>query len=94
MEQGFYDIENEMARQRNQLESVKGKATPYRVEFRFKGSVQWVYFATVEEAQNAPDTLRCRYSVWGNPYTEYPSSRQIQVRGARGGWNKYKGATK
>lgn len=88
---GFFAIEDEMQRQREQRESVKGKATPFRVEYRFKGgSLHWAYFTSYEDALNARDVRKCRYNIWGNPVIEWPTSRQIQAKGKRGGWSKYK----
>lgn len=81
----FYRIEEELQRRRDQCESVKGKDTPFRVEFRFKGgSKAYEYFETLEQAVNADDHLALHGYPGG---IEYPSSRQIQKRGPRGGWN-------
>ncbi len=86
---GFFAIEEQLQKQREQRESVKGKDTPFRVEFRFKGgTIHWQYFETYNDCLNA-DSKRCRYSIFGSPYVESPTSRQIQIRGPRGGWKKY-----
>jgi hypothetical protein len=87
----FMAIENEMQRQREQRESVKDKDTPFRVEYRFKtGTTHWQYYETYEDALNAEPSKRCWYDPIGRASIEYPSSQQIQKRGPRGGWSRYK----
>lgn len=87
---GFMAIEAEMQKRREQYESVKGKDTPFRVEFRYRsGSKQWQYFTTYEDCLKAEST-KCKYGIMGNAIIERPSSQQIQVRGKRGGWSKCK----
>lgn len=86
---GFLSIEDELQKRREQQESVKGKETPFRVVFRFKGgSSHYQYFETYEATLTAEDSI-CRYSPWGHAIIERPTSRQIQIRGPRGGWKKY-----
>lgn len=87
---GYFAIEKVLQKRREHIESVKGKDTPFRVEFRYRGGTRsYQYFCTLEDAQNAEDDKVCRYSVFGNAIIESPSSRQIQVRGVRGGWKKF-----
>jgi hypothetical protein len=91
MDTKFTAIEREMQRQHEQHESIKGKNPQYRVEFRFTGGTRhWEYYETYEECVKAPDSKSCKYSPFGSPYIQNPSSRQIQHRGPRGGWNPYK----
>jgi len=86
---GYFAIENELQKRREQAKKVKGKDTPFRVEFRYKrGTLHWQYFETYEDCLTAEDSS-CRYSPWGNAIIERPSSRQIQIKGPRGGWKKY-----
>ena len=87
---GYFAIEREMQKQQEHYDSIKGKDTPFRVEFRFKkGYLRWLYFATLEEAKGAESPKKCSYNIWGCAVIESPSSRQIQIRGPRGGWKKY-----
>lgn len=91
---GFMAINDEMERQRARSESAKGVDTPFRVEFRYQGkSRKYCYFATLHDAINAESPKRCTYSPFGNAILEGPSSCQIQVRGVRGGWSKYRKPT-
>jgi hypothetical protein len=86
--EGFCAIEVELQKRREQSASIAGKDTPYRVEFRFRGgSRSYQYFETREACVGATAT-KCRYSPWGNAVIEYPSSKEIQIRGPRGGWRK------
>ena len=81
-------IEAELQRRRDQADSVRGKDTPYRVEFRYlHGTKHWQYFASAEDATRAEDTV-CGYTAAGRAFVKMPLSRQIQVRGPRGGWRK------
>lgn len=89
MDEGFHRINAELERRATQRESTQGLDTPFRVEFRFKGSKAYEYFSSYDEALRAEDYKKCTYSIYGNPVITYPSSRQIQARGKRGGWHKY-----
>lgn len=86
---GFLEIEAEIQKRRAQCDGVKGKDTPYRTEFRYRGGTKhWQYFVTLYDAQSATDTS-CRYRpVAGSAIIEQPLSQQVQVRGPRGGWRK------
>lgn len=87
---GYIAIEKELQKRREQADSVIGKHTPYRVEFRYKGGTKhWQYFETYEDCLEAEDS-KCRYSIFGNAIIERPSSRQIQIEGPRGGWKAYR----
>jgi len=87
----FIRIENELQRRREQKESMAGKENNFRVEFRFYGgSRAYEYYETLDQALNAYDYKKCSYGAWGNAIIESPSSRQIQIRGPRGGYKKYK----
>lgn len=87
--EGFFAINDALAAEKAQRESVKGKDTPFRVEFRFpRGSKAWRYFETYEDAAIATH-VRCNYTIFGTPYTESPRSQQIQIKGPRGGWKKF-----
>ena len=79
-------IDNELRKRRAQVESVRGKETPFRVEFRYRGGTKhWQYFLTREDAIEAEDSL-CSYSPTGRAIIERPSSHVLQFRGPRGGW--------
>ena len=80
------DIDRVLQERRDQEESVRGKDTPFRVEFRFSGGTRhYQYFAKAEDAKGAVD-YSCSYSPFGKPRIESPLSRQLQIRGPRGGW--------
>ena len=86
---GFFATEKELQARQKQRESVAGKPKPFRVEFRYpKGSKHWQYFEKYEDALNATDSM-CRYWIFGHAIIHRPTSRQIQMQGARGGWKKY-----
>jgi hypothetical protein len=86
---GYLAIETELQRLRAQAQSVKGKDTPFRVEFRYPGGTKhWQYFTTVDDADQAEDSS-CTYGLTGRAYIAKPSSQQIQQRGPRGGWTKF-----
>ena len=85
---GSQSIENELRRRREQAESVRGKKTPFRVEFRYRGGTKhWQYFVNREDADRAEDSL-CTYGPMGHAIIERPSSQVIQFQGPRGGWGK------
>lgn len=82
----YFEIEEALAKLREQRESVKGKETPYRVEFRYPhGCKHYQYFCTLEDAQTAED-YQCQYTIYGNGCINTPTSKQIQTRGPRNGW--------
>lgn len=82
-------IECELSKRRSQAESVRGKDTPFRVEFRYPGGTKhWQYFVSSEEAAHAEDSS-CSYSPFGKAIIQRPLSQEIQVRGPRGGWRKF-----
>jgi hypothetical protein len=86
---GFFAIERELQKRREQAISVSGKDTTFRVEFRYRhGCKHWQYFTCLEDCSTAKDS-KCSYSIWGDAVIEHPLSRQIQKRGSRGGWKKY-----
>lgn len=86
---GYFAIEDELQKRKEQRESVKGKETPFRVEFRYPhGTRHYQYFCTLEDAENAEDS-QCGYSPFGHAVITHPTSRQVQVQGPRGGWKKY-----
>lgn len=88
--QGYLAIEKEMQKRREQADSVRGKDKPFRVEFRYKGgSKHWQYFANYTDCLNAEDS-KCSYSIYGHARIEHPYFSEIQVRGKRGGYSKYK----
>lgn len=88
--QSFLQTENELTKRRKQAEGVKGKDTPYRVEFRYpEGTKHWQYFQTISDARKAEDSL-CTYNIYGKGVVKKPISQQTQVRGIRGGWSKLK----
>jgi hypothetical protein len=79
-------IENELRKRRDQAESVRGKETPFRVEFRYRGGTKhWQYFSNRADATRAEDSL-CTYLI-ESAIIERPSSQVIQFRGPRGGWS-------
>jgi hypothetical protein len=85
---GYLQIESELQARREQAESVRGKDTPFRVEFRYPGGTKhWQYFQTAEDAQRAKDSY-CTYRLTGCAVIRRPTSQQMQVRGPRGGWRK------
>ena len=84
----YCSIETELQRRRAQADSVRGKDTPFRVEFRYpQGTKHWQYFTSKEDAAQAEDSI-CGYGPSGRGFIRRPSSQQIQVRGPRGGWRK------
>ena len=84
----FSAIEGELAKRREQADTVKGKNTPFRGEFRYSGGTKhYQYFTRVEDCESAMDS-QCGYTPMGNGYIAYPLSRQTQFRGPRGGWKK------
>jgi hypothetical protein len=86
MNGGYQAIEAELQKRRDQADSVRGKDTPYRVEFRYLGGTKhWQYFETAESAANAEDSL-CTYGPRGNSIIQRPLSQVIQRRGPKGGW--------
>lgn len=90
MTNGFFEAEAELQRIRAQRDSVRGKDTPYRVEFRYRGGIKhWQYFTGLEDASKASDSL-IRCSISGREYLESPRRQQIQIRGPRGGWSPYR----
>ena len=90
MSNGYFEIESELQKRREQSESVKGKETPYRVEFRYpRGTMHYQYFTCYNDCLSADDSM-CKYNIYGSGLVVRPSSKQIQVRGPRGGWRKYK----
>lgn len=89
----FFAIEDVLQSQREQRESVKGKPTPFRVEFRFgQGHSSYQYFETYEDASKA-ECRSCDYSPFGRAIIRRPSSQHIQVKGPRGGWKRFTGGT-
>jgi hypothetical protein len=75
-----------------QRNSVKGKDTPIRVEFRYRyGTKHYQYFTDLESAKTATDHL-AGYGMTGRAVIESPLSQQIQVRGPRGGWKVWRDA--
>lgn len=86
--QDYNHIESVLAHEREQRESVAGKPTPIRVEFRFRGRTRhYQYFVDVESAKNA-HSRTARYGPTGRAWIETPTSQQIQIQGPRGGWRK------
>ena len=54
-------IESELAKRRAQSDSVRGKDTPFRVEFRYGGGTKhWQYFVSEQDAVLADDSM-CLY---------------------------------
>lgn len=87
MTTGFHQIETVLQHNRDQAASVRGKDTPFRVEFRYRGGTRhWQYFTSLEEAMLGTDAS-CRYGPTGRAIVEMPRSRQIQRRGPRGCWH-------
>jgi hypothetical protein len=85
---GYLAIEAELQKRRAQCEEVKGKDTPYRVEFRYPhGTKHYQYFTTELDALCAKDSM-CSYGPTGNAIILRPSSWVVQWRGPRGGWHK------
>lgn len=85
----YLDIDHELSLRREQRESVKGKDTPFCVEFRYAGgTTHRQYFATLKDARKAKDSS-CTYGVYGNPVTRRPRSQKILVKGPRGGWSPF-----
>lgn len=83
----FQSIESELNLRRVQSDSVRGKDTPFRVEFRYSGGTKhWQYFVSAEDAASAEDS-QCSYGPTGRAIIQRPSSQIIQVRGPRGGWS-------
>jgi hypothetical protein len=84
--QDYLAVEEVIQEGHRQLESVKGKDTPFRVEFRYRGGRKsWQYFEDLASARKASDR-HAGYGPTGRAYVEHPLSQVIQVRGPRGGW--------
>ena len=84
----YFAIEDVLRRTREQRESVRGKDTPFRVEFRYRrGTRSYQYFEDQAAALNASDR-KPGYGPTGRGYIEHPLSQVIQFRGSRGGWRK------
>ena len=82
----FWRVEAILAHRREQQESVKGKDTPFRVEFRYRhGTKHYQYFVDLGSAKTATDRS-VRYGLTGRAVVESPLSQQVQVQGPRGGW--------
>jgi hypothetical protein len=82
----FFTVEAVIQRDREQRESVKGRETPFRVEFRFRqGTRHYQYFENMETAMQANSAI-ASYGFTGRARIEHPLSQVIQVRGPRGGW--------
>jgi hypothetical protein len=87
---GFAAIEEELRKRREQAESVRGKDTPFRVEFRYRGRTKhWQYFMSREDALRAEDSY-LTYGPRGNAIVIRPYSQVIQIRGPQGGWSQEK----
>lgn len=85
----YFTVEEVIEAARKQHESVKGKDTPYRVEFRYRrGSKSWQYFQDLASAETATQR-KASYRPTGRAYVEHPLSQVIQVRGPRGGWSSH-----
>lgn len=84
----FFAVEDVLQHRREQCESVKGKETHFRVEFRYSGGTRsYQYFTNADEASGAIDH-RVSYGPTGGVHIDSPLSQQLQVRGPRGGWRK------
>lgn len=91
MSRDFLKVELVIQQDREQRDSVKGKDTPFRVEFRYhRGMKCWRYYETLDAARIATD-IKPGYGPTGRAVFEYPLSHQIQERGPRGGWRAYHG---
>jgi len=92
IQQDFLAVEGVLRNEREQRESVRGKDTPFRVEFRFHhGTRHYQYFPTLEDCLTAVSAAPS-YGPTGRAHIERPSSKQTQVRGPRGGWKPCKPA--
>lgn len=81
MTRDYLSVESWIQRKREQRESVKGKDTPFRVEFRYSGGTKhWQYFETFEATDTAQDRS-IRHGFTGHATLEQPRSQQVQVRG-------------
>jgi hypothetical protein len=84
----FSVIEAELQKRRAQADSVRGKDTPFRAEFRYPHSTKhWQYFVSLDKALAGTDSS-CTYGPTGRAIVRTPLSIQIQARGPRGGWHK------
>ena len=84
----YFAVEDVIQQSMRQRESVRGKDTSIRVEFRYRhGTKCWRYFEDLAAAMNASDR-KAGYGPTGRAYVERPLSQQVQVRGPRGGWKK------
>lgn len=89
MAKQFLAVEDVIREEREQREGVKGKPTPFRVEFRYcGGSRSFRYYLDLVTASEAK-ARKASYGFMGNARIEYPTSQKIQVQGPRGGWRKY-----
>lgn len=84
----FLAIEVELLKRREQAESVRGKDTPFRVEFRYSGGTKhYQYFTDQESAACAEDSV-LSYLPSGGVRVERSRSKRVQERGPRGGWSR------
>jgi len=84
----YFAVEDVLRNHREQRERVRGKDTPFRVEFRYpQGTRHYQYFEDFESASRATDRAPS-YNIFGHAVIRRPTSQQIQVRGPRGGWKK------
>ena len=86
MSRDYFAVEDALRSEREQRESVRGKDTPFRVEFRFRhGTRHYQYFTNYELCLTATSSAPS-YGPTGRAHIERPTSQQIQERGPRGGW--------
>lgn len=84
----YFAVEDVLQSARQQRESVRGKDTPFRVEFRYRrGTKSYQYFEDRATAAIASGR-KPGYGPTGRAYIEHPLSQAVQVRGLRGGWKK------
>ena len=84
---------DEWDKQLEQKNKVKGKDPQYRTEYRFsRGTKHYMYFMTQEEAEKF-NYIAVNYPPIGlRPHKTRPLSKQIQIKGPRGGWRKVRNA--
>lgn len=87
----YFAVEDVIQQSQRQRNSVRGKDTPFRVEFRYRqGARSYQYFEDINSASAASDR-KAGYGPTGRAHIEHPLSQVIQLRGPRGGWKSQAG---
>lgn len=86
--EGYFAVEDVIAKNREQYEKVNDKETPFRCVFKSRYGWSYTYHETYEDALSAENSS-CGYDVMGNAWTSRNKKLRIEKKGPRGGWSKY-----